>query len=86
MIFVLQAIAPGADADKWDSDDCGRNDKCGALPHTHHIFQYDRPDTLSGNLRYQKRFYTGHDADDIDVDNQQCIVSEYLPNDWFYVI
>ena len=66
---MLQAIVPWADVDKTGSGDCGRNDKCDALPHTYHTSQYALPNKLSDSLEYQGQFYTGQDAGDTDADN-----------------
>jgi len=70
-IFSPQAIVPGVDVDRWDSVDCGRNDKCDALPHIHHIVPYARLNTESDSLKYQRRFYTDQDEGDTAADNQR---------------
>jgi hypothetical protein len=62
----------------------GMNDKCDALPHTHHTFQYARPNRLFDSSECHRQFYTGQDAGDTDADKKRCIVSGYLPVCWFY--
>ena len=65
---MLQAIVPWADVGRMGSGDCGMSDKCDALPHTHHTFQYARPNKLFDSSECHRQFYTGQDAGDTDAE------------------